>query len=520
MTNSSPFPISYETLFQNLPEAMLILDNQYKIISINQAFLELLQSEADKLLGYSLQDILLELGDLEPDTKISGITTIDKQLFQYKLIPQHVNECLQGYLLHLSEISKESIQETRIAELDTLRVVDDEVSRTLNIKQVIVLSLDAAILLSGADGGFIALNAGEPIEVTHAAGSYTETTIGAGVYSNMGIVGRVLRTLEPELVLDVSTDSDYYIDIPETQALMALPLTTQGRLVGILNLETSDPTRFTESTFQFIQLLASRLAVALQNARLYDVVHKQLDELYMLYEELRHAENLKSDMIRIANHDLKNPLSIVRGYIDLMEMDSHLLPETYHDAIPTMRQSLNRAYNILDEFLSLEAMTERASGKKLHNFDLRKSVENAVEEFQPHIAKKQHTLTLSLAPDSVTIKGDSAQIYQAIANIVHNAIKYTASSGSIHIELSITNTQDARFTVRDTGYGIPEEHQEHLFKPFYRSDTQETRSIEGTGLGLHLVKNIIERHRGEMIINSIYQQGSTIGFLLPLALDS
>jgi signal transduction histidine kinase len=511
-----PPSISYETIIQNLSEAVLILDANQQIISVNQAFLDLFQSEKNKLLGYPLSQIFPPLAQLISDTKVSKIVTIYGRELYYQLSPLYENGGLQGFLLQLDE-SQNVKHLARVTQLDTLRVVDDEVSRTLDIKQVLTLSLDAAILLSGADGGFIALNTGEPIEITHVTGSYLDIAIGASLYPDVGIVGRVLRTHEPQLVLDVFSDPDYYVDIPETQALMALPLIVQDRLVGILNLETTDPTRFTESTFQFIRLLAGRLAVALQNARLYDIVRKQLEELYILYEELRHAEDLKTDMIRIANHDLKNPLSIIRGYIDLMEMDSDQLPEDYNDAIPTMRRSLDRAYNILDEFLSLEAINERTSGKKSRKFDFRELIEKATEEFRPQITKKHHTLTISLPDDKTLIKGDRAQLYEAVANILHNAIKYTPNGGNIHVEIRITNTQDAQFTVSDNGYGIPEKDQPNLFKPFYRSDSAEISGIEGSGLGLHLVKNIVERHRGEMIVNSVYQQGSTFGFLLPLA---
>lgn len=519
MSNPMPLPISYDTLLQTVSVASLIIDAEQKIISCNDAFLDLLQTENDKILGYFLEDIFPQFAGRVADTKVSGNITVYSLELQYVISPLYEDNNLQGYLIQLSSLSEDARNIIRVTQLDTLRVVDDEVSRSLDIKQVMTLSLDAAILLSGADAGFVALNTGEPIEISHVAGAFDESTLGQSIYPEVGIVGRVLKTHEPELVLDVNSDPDYFLDLPDTQALMAFPLIAHNRLVGVMNLETFDAIRFNQSIFQFVRLLANRLAISLHNARLYQTVRTQLEDLYGLYEELRRAEDLKTDMIRIANHDLKNPLSIIRGYIDLMEIDAEQLPPDYLDAIPTMKRSLDRAYGILDEFLSLEAIAERTSGKKLHTFDLSELARHAISEFQPQMLKKQQKLTINLSSEEIPIKGDRAQIYEAVGNIIHNAIKYTPNSGQIHIELITTNTQDARFTVADTGFGIPEAHLAHIFEPFYRSDISETRNIDGSGLGLHLVKNIIERHGGKMIITSVYHEGSTFGFLLPIAVD-
>lgn len=519
MTNSIPLQISYETLLESVSSPLLIVDNQQRIVAVNQAFIDLFQTEKSRILNAALSDMFPPFVGLISGIKVAGNVKIYGMELEYEVSPLYEANTLEAYLIQLSTTAQDAKNIIRITQLDTLRVVDDEVSRSLDIKQVMTLALDAAILLSGADGGFIALNTGEPIEISHVAGMFSEAVIGENIYPEVGVVGRILKTHEPELVLDVLTDSDYHMDIPETEALMALPLIAHNRLVGVLNLETIDSSRFNQSKFQFIRLLANRLAISLHNARLYEIVRVQLEELYGLYEELRHAEDLKTDMMRIANHDLKNPLSIIRGYIDLMEMDNLELPDDYEDAVPTMKRALDRSYGILDEFLSMEAIAERTSGQKLANFDLCDLVQHAVEEFRPQTATKQQNLSTAIIEDDIIVRGDRAQLYEAIGNIIHNAIKYTPNGERIHIELTVSNTQDAQFTVSDTGFGIPEDQIVRIFEPFYRSDIEESRNIDGSGLGLHLVKNIIERHGGKMIVNSVYKQGSTFGFLLPLAPD-
>jgi signal transduction histidine kinase len=110
--------------------------------------------------------------------------------------------------------------------------------------------------------------------------------------------------------------------------------------------------------------------------------------------------------------------------------------------------------------------------------------------------------------------GDRAQIHEAIINLLSNAVKYTPSSGKIIIRLN-QQQDNAVLTITDTGVGIPEDQQPNLFKPFFRLQDPTNPQLDGTGLGLSLVRNIIERHRGEIIFKSKYGEGSTFGFKLP-----
>jgi signal transduction histidine kinase len=265
-----------------------------------------------------------------------------------------------------------------------------------------------------------------------------------------------------------------------------------------------------------MQVLASRVAVAIDNARLYEFVRKQLDELSTLYNELHEAEKLKTDMMRIANHDLKNPLSIVRGYVDLLLFEGEKLPKEAKAYLSSMQESLERAEQILRDFLSAEAISSRAARENLR-FNLRLLVERALVEFSPQAEEKGLILEHHFELETAIVKGDEVQVYEAIANLISNAIKYTPKGGSIFVELALSAYHDVIFRVKDTGYGIPAERQARLFEPFYRPKTAETAHIEGTGLGLHLVKNIIERHHGKMLFESIYHQGSSFGFSLPFA---
>jgi signal transduction histidine kinase len=410
----------------------------------------------------------------------------------------------------------EEILQSRLVQLDTLLQVESDLNSSLSIQEVMGMALDSAMYLSHADAGFIALSNEGKLAVSHVAGGYFPAVIGSPINYRVGVVGRVLENHQSYFVRNVDEDPYYYRDIPATQSLMAFPLISQERLVGILNLESFDAETFNDSIFQFMQVLASRIAVAIENARLYEFVRKQLNELSTLYNELHEAEKLKTDMMRIANHDLRNPLATVHGYVDLLLLEGDKIPAEVQEYLHSMRHSLERAEQILHDFLSAEAITARAKSENLR-FELRNLVERAVEEFRPQARAKALKLNQNISTEESWVRGDEVQIYEAMTNLISNAIKYTPEGGSISIELGFNTYHQPEFRVRDTGFGIPLERQARLFEPFYRPKTPETAQIEGTGLGLHLVKNIIERHHGTMIFESVYQSGSLFGFSLPYA---
>jgi signal transduction histidine kinase len=148
--------------------------------------------------------------------------------------------------------------------------------------------------------------------------------------------------------------------------------------------------------------------------------------------------------------------------------------------------------------------------------DLHELIALTFDECEAQAAEKSLDYQLQNTAGLVEVQGDAIFLHESIVNLLSNAIKYTPNGGKVLVRLQ-TDGSKATLEVQDNGYGIPEESQANLFQPFYRPVTKETKSIRGTGLGLHLVKRIVERHNGQMVFTSTYGKGSTFGFELPLA---
>ena len=409
--------------------------------------------------------------------------------------------------------STEAELETRVNQLAVLQRIDRELTNQLDVDYVLSMALDATMRLSLADAGTIELVRDGEIYDGKVIGNYPPEISGHYPRPLLGTVGRVLRNREPELIMDVTGDPDYHPYIPSTQALMVIPLISQDRLVGVVTLETRRAERFHVESFEFIQLITTRIAVAVDNAQLFATTRQQLDELQELYRQIMTLEQLKTDMIRIAAHDLGNPLTAISGFVDmLLESD---LPVRQLEQAAMIKDSATRMKKIIRDILSLQRIEELAQGTLSETVNVVAILQSIFNSQKYQAAHKNQIFTLESPESMLPIKGDSAQLREAITNIISNALKYTPDGGTVTTRLWEDN-DIVYFDVVDNGYGIPEEQQERLFQPFYRPKTKETRQIDGTGLGLHLVKNIVERHHGKMHFVSEYGKGSTFGFSLPL----
>lgn len=421
----------------------------------------------------------------------------------------------RGFARDISERRAiENALTTRINMLSLLQQVDTELNHNLNPEAVLMVGMNAAILISGADCGFIGLIEAGHLRVVREVGANDTLELDL----DEGVVGRALRLQTPELVADVAADEDYVVGVPGMQAEIAVPLVARERLIGVLNLETTERERFTPEVYEFILLLTTRLASALDNATLLQTSQEQLKALQELYTQVSSLERLKTDMIRIAAHDMRGPLSLISTYADLLksDLDPHLdlSHRSYFDAIG---RAIDRMIKLSTDVLSLERIQELQTAPS-EQIQLDRLVREAAEEFRNEAKNRSLTLRIVTPKQPVFVVGDSVELNEAVSNLIANAIKYTPDDGRVAVNLSVTKDR-AVFEVVDNGFGIPEADQKRLFQPFYRVKTRETVSITGTGLGLHLVKKIIERHGGKVAFASEHGVGSRFGFELPIALE-
>ncbi len=530
----------FRMLFEEAPDPYFVTDLAGNLIDCNRAVEPLLGLSINELIGKNYAEMQL----LAPD-QLEKVTEIPTQMpekwgtrptdltvtrpdggeivIDLHMIPIQTKGQTQILSIGHDITWRKQVEvqmKAHIERLETLSRIDDQLTRKLDTHYVQTMALDSMMGLSGANAGSIALIGETKVVGVHSIG-YPEALSQPYSIDNRSIVARVARRREAEWVKDVTADPDFLAVLADTCSQITIPLVSQERLVGIVSLETNQPERFTAEMFEFLKLIATRIAVAIDNAQLYDTRQKQLVELQNLYEKISQLEQLKTDMIRLAAHDLGSPLaSILTSTYLLRKTSGDQLPQKQHNLVDSIDRAAQQMQTMIADFLSIErieaAIQSESRGQEV---DLQTLAQSVFASYQVHAEEKRQVYRFSSPETPLLVKGFEAEIQQVIANLIGNAIKYTAEGGTIEVILQ-SNNGVARFEVIDTGYGIPVEQQERLFQPFFRAQMDETKSIEGTGLGLYLVKKFIERNRGEIIFYSEQGKGSTFGFTLPVWLEN
>jgi len=232
--------------------------------------------------------------------------------------------------------------------------------------------------------------------------------------------------------------------------------------------------------------------------------------------ELKQLELLKSQFVNMAAHELKAPLTAIQGYLEMV-VDKTLgdEPETYDNYL---RRSLERSktlITLINDLLNISRIQAGKVRREIERLDLSQQARSSADFFANEIEKRELTLETEFA-EGLIIEADQEEIQRLLTNLISNAIKYNRPQGSI----SLSTSRDkgyARLVVRDTGIGMKPEEKERLFEEFFRAKNPHTRSITGTGLGLTLVKKIVDGYAGRIEAESEYEKGTTFTIYLPLA---
>lgn len=228
----------------------------------------------------------------------------------------------------------------------------------------------------------------------------------------------------------------------------------------------------------------------------------------------KETDKLKTELIATVSHDLKQPLSVMRGYLDLLGMTHSFEDERSKRYLENLEYAFSSMRQLIDDLLDI-AYIESGLQLVVEDVDMRHVLDRCVRLYQQKAFDKDLSLRVEF-PDSVPpVRGDEQRLQQIFNNLITNAIKYTPPGGAVRISADVRQ-HTLRISVIDNGMGIGPEDQAQIFERFYRVRRPETDSIEGTGLGLAIVKSLVEAHRGKIDLQSELGVGSTFRVTLPL----
>ncbi len=404
--------------------------------------------------------------------------------------------------------------QARVEELMILQHIDRQLSNTLDYKKVMSQTLDWAVRMAKADVGLIALiheEDGVPqgLQILAYQG-YPDSAMAEYAERlwplEQGVFGRTARLGEISLVPDVSIDPDYLPLMPDMRALLAVPIHFENRVIGLIGLEKADSAGFTQESVEFISRLADRASIAIQNAR--------------LFQQVQAANQAKTEFISFVSHELKQPMTSMKGYTDLlMKGIAGPLNEQQMQFLKVIRSNVGRMDEMVSELLDISRIESGRLKLNLMSVDPAEITQEVANNFRPVVSNKNQRLELDLEPGVPPVRADRGRLVQIISNLVSNANKYTPEGGLITIRLRRLEANGqayALWEVQDTGIGMTPEEQAKLFTKYFRSANPAVRSVPGTGLGLVITRSIIEMHGGTLSVKSEPDRGSTFSFTIPL----
>lgn len=406
----------------------------------------------------------------------------------------------------------------RVDELEALAEVGEALNTSLDADEVLRTIVDFAVQLSGADGGSL-LDFDEEtglFRIRLATGTSPEVLEAlrhTRIHIDETLVGRACREGRTLHVRDLDAyPLDPHLAILREdgwRSVAAVPMIRSGVVIGALVVRRRRRGILNDVTSTVLEAFAGQSAIALTNARLYQQLEWQS-------QELAEASRHKSEFLASMSHELRTPLNAVIGFSEvLLERMFGDLNARQEDYLRDILSSGRHLLALLNDILDLSKVEAGQMELDRSDFSVDQAIAYSLAMVRERAATHRIALRTDIAPDAGVIHADELRFKQVMLNLLSNAVKFTPDGGSVSVAARRAGAH-LEITVSDTGVGIAPADRDRVFDSFQQG-TRTVRKAEGTGLGLTLMKRIVELHDGTVWLQSELGQGSTFGFTLPIA---
>ena len=394
----------------------------------------------------------------------------------------------------MSERSHQTLLERYLSLLDIAQVL----ASTLDLDRLLYQIVMAAATLTDTNAAAIILYDEIKNKLFFQSSTNIDSKVmrGLEVPVDSSIAGEILRTRKPITVMNAKEDPRHFQGVSkttdyETESLLGVPLITNDKVIGVLEVINKKKGIFTEDDENMLLALGSQAAVAIENTRLFQ----------------------QSDLISEMVHELRTPLASIQTAAHLLNK-VEISEEQRRTLTETIQSEAGRLSDMTTSFLEMARLESGRTKFDKDPIHLEKLIEETINLMIGRIEEENLTLKLEITPPLPIIAGDKDKLKQVLLNLLSNAIKYNRPNGTVTVGASKYKDQIS-FYVRDTGFGMKPEHVKQLFQKFYRVPGSE-KLADGTGLGLSISKQIVEGHGGTIDVSSQVDVGTTFTITLPL----
>jgi signal transduction histidine kinase/ActR/RegA family two-component response regulator len=435
----------------------------------------------------------------------------------------------------LERRTEELAHEKRILEL--LNQTAATISSRLDLRSVVQAVTDAGTQLTGARFGAFFYNVvderGESFLLYTLSGAPREAFEHMGLPRNTPVFQRTFRGEGVVRSDDITKDPSYGQVAPHrgqpkghlpVRSYLAVPVISRsGEVIGGLFFGHPEIGVFTERSERVMMSIAAQAAIAIDNARLYEHVKRLAEEREKLLDAERAARVesqrislLKDEFLANVSHELRTPLNAILGWSQVLA-SGNAGAEEIRQGLETIARNARAQTQLIDDLLDMSRIISGKVRLDVQETDLAAVVQQALNTVQPSAQAKGVRLQQVIDPSIVHVSGDPNRLQQVAWNLLSNAVKFTPRGGRVDVVIQRVNSH-VELTVSDTGVGIKHELLPHVFERFRQGDSSPTRAHTGLGLGLSIVKHLVELHGGSVRVHSAGEnRGATFTVELPLA---
>jgi signal transduction histidine kinase len=412
---------------------------------------------------------------------------------------------------------------SRVEELSMMQRIDRELNASLDVNKSMRTTLEWALRQSRADAGLVGLVQEDGLRVMAAQGyAGLEASPAEGesperlLQAELPAVKQALASDQP-CIISFEPGSDG--NLPAAGGLLAgartqlvVPIRREAQVNAVLLLESTRAEGYSTETVEFLSRLGDHAAIAISNSQLYSAVQA--------------ANQAKSEFVSLVSHELKTPMTSIKGYADLLAAGAvGPVSDVQANFLNTIRSNVSRMATLVSDLADVSRIEAGRLRLEFNAVSVDEAVQEVVRSAQAQINEKQQVLTLDYPADLPPVWADRTRLIQIMVNLVSNANKYTPAQGSLTIRAErAANRWDPKgahevvhFSVQDTGYGIAPADQDKIFTKFFRADDQAIRESPGTGLGLNITRYLVEVQGGQIWFESALRKGTTFHFTIPVA---
>jgi len=359
-------------------------------------------------------------------------------------------------------------------------------------------------------------------------------------------VGWVMAEGQPLLRHNIAEDARFVEDerllAGEIHSVIAVPLRVKGQILGTWNIGSTRVGAYTPDDLEIAQSMADQLAIAIENARLYqqarqEIVERQRAEtelakeramlaervaertmdLMAANEELARAARLKDEFLASMSHELRTPLTAVLGMVEILKMEAYgPLTEQQNKSLDVIDDSGRHLLELINDILDLSKIEADKLELEIEPVSVDTACQSSLQFVKQAALNKYIDVSFEHDTDVSVLQADERRLKQILVNLLSNAVKFTPDEGKVGLKVvADRKNQRAHFTVWDTGIGIAPDDRDRLFQPFVQLDSKLARQYSGTGLGLALVNRMAKMHGGEVTVESEVGKGSRFTVSLP-----